>query len=133
MNVSLMRTYRSKKGNVTFVYGVSGSAEDIAKFKEIQGEYYREDDNGKTLWFTTRCIGQSGSLIITTNNKIVPDMSKFDQAASLAKQFGGDLGQSLANAAAAQLLGHSAPEAAPAPAAIPVAQAEEVADEDEVE
>jgi hypothetical protein len=88
MNIRLLRTYRSKKGNVTFVYGVSGTEKDLASFKEIQGEYYREDDNGQTLWFTTRCVGQSGTLIITTNNKIVPDMSKFDQAASLAKQFG---------------------------------------------
>ncbi len=37
MKVQLIRSYRSKNGNVTFVYGVTGSDADIAKFKEIQG------------------------------------------------------------------------------------------------
>lgn len=105
MKVRLMRSYRSKNGNTTFVYAVSGNSEDLAAFKTAQGEFYREDDKGTPLWFTTRCIGQTGKLIITTNGNIVPDMSQFDQAASLAKQYGGDLGQELAKAAAAQLLG----------------------------
>ena len=104
MRVQLERSYRSKNGNTTFVYVVTGSASDLEAFKAAQGEYYREDDKGRPLWFTTRCIGQQGSLVITTNGNVVPDMSAFDQAASLAAQYGGNFGAELARAAASQLL-----------------------------
>ena len=110
MNVTLQRSYRSKNGNVTFVYAINGSEQDLEKYKEIQGDFYREDDNGKPLWFTTRCIGDRGKLIITTNNKVVPDMSDFDQAASIAEQYGGNFGQAIANASARKILGADAEE-----------------------
>lgn len=126
MKVKLMRSYRSKNGNTTFVYAVSGSAADLEAFKAAQGEFYREDDKGVALWFTTRCIGQTGKLIITTNGNIVPDMSQFDQAASLAKQYGGDLGQELAKAAAAQLLGGHGINTAASVTATAVAPVEEL-------
>jgi hypothetical protein len=106
MNVKLIRSYRSKNGNATFVYGVSGTASDLEAFEEAQGDYHRVDDEtGMPLWFTTRCIGNAGKLLITTNGNIVPDMSAFDQAASLAEQYGGNFGQSLADSAAQAILG----------------------------
>lgn len=108
MKIKLMRSYRSKKGNTVFVYGVTGSPEQIEAFKNAQGENFRESEEGVALWFTTRCVGQTGSLIITTNGKVVPDMSAFDQAASIAAQYGGNFGQELARAAAANLLTGSA-------------------------
>ena len=115
MNVTLQRSYRSKNGNVTFVYEVNGSKADLAKYEEIQGDFHRKDEvSGKALWFTTRCIGKTGKLIITTNDKIVPDMSEFDQAASLSAQYGGNFGAELAKASAQTLAGnknHSTEEA----------------------
>jgi len=119
MNIKLKRSYRSKNGNPTFVYGVTGNEKDLKAFEAAQGEYYREDtDTGEPLWFTTRCVGQIGKLIITTNGNIVPDMSAFDQAASIAGQYGGNFGQELARIAAAGILGTpaNAVEAAPAKA-----------------
>lgn len=113
MKITLIRSYRSRNGNATFVYGVRGNASDLAAFKQAQGEFYREDTDGTPLWFTTRCVGNQGKLIITTNGNVVPDMSAFDQAASLASQYGGNFGQELARQAAGQILGHS-PSAQPA-------------------
>ncbi len=107
MKIKLIRSYRSKNGNATFVYGVNGTDADLASFKEAQGDYYREDTDGTPLWFTTRCVGDNGSLIITTNGNIVPDMSAFDQAASIASQYGGNFGQELAKQAAQSILGHT--------------------------
>lgn len=130
MKVKLLRSYRSKKGNPTFVYEVDGTEAQLAEYKRIQGGFFREDEaTGKALWFTTRCIGQTGTLIITTNGNIVPDMSKLDQAASIVAQYGGNLGESIANAAAADFLGLSAP-AASAPVASAPAVEEEVEGED---
>lgn len=117
MKIKLVRSYRSKNGHPTFVYQVSGNEKDLAAYKQAQGEYYREDENGNPLWFTTRCVGEVGSLVITTNGNIVPDMSKYDQAASIAQQYGGNFGQELAKAAVANILGGgntSAPQATPA-------------------
>lgn len=105
MKIKAIRSYTSKQGNKVFVYAVSGTKEQLAKFKEASGEFYRESEDGTPLWFTTRSVGDNGELVITTNGKIVPDMSKFDQAASLAKQYGGNLGEELAKHAASALLG----------------------------
>lgn len=115
MKIRLIRSYRSKNGNPTFVYGVSGSTADLEAFKAAQGEYYREDEAGNPLWFTTRCVGTTGKLIITTNGNIVPDMSSFDQAASIAAQYGGNFGAELARMSAAQILGSTS---APAQSAV---------------
>jgi len=106
MKVKYLSSYRSTKGNTVFRYAVTGSKEQIDAYKAAQGDNYREDEaTGQPIWFTTRFIGNTGTLIHTTNGKIVPDMSAYEQAASLAKQFGGDLGVELAKQAAAQLLG----------------------------
>lgn len=107
LTVKMQRSYKSKNGNRTFVYAVSGKQSDLDAFKEAQGEFYREDDQtGQPLWFTTRCIGKTGELLITNNGNVVPDMSAFDEAASLAEQYGGNLGEQLAKEAAQRLLGN---------------------------
>ena len=120
MNVTLQRSYRSKKsGNVVFVYNVKGTQEELTQYEEIQGEHFTIDDKtSEPLWFTTRCIGDSGKLIITESGKIVADMSEFDAAASIAKQYGGDLGVELAKAAAQKLLGKSSVNVETAPKAV---------------
>lgn len=107
MNIKLMRSYKSQKGNTVFVYTVTGSIAQLEAYKTAQAENYRESDTGVSLWFTTRCVGNTGTLIITEKGKVVPDMSAFEQAASLAKQYGGNFGQELARAAVANLLGGS--------------------------
>lgn len=107
MKVKLLRSYKSQNGNTVFVYAVSGNASQLEAYKNASGDFYREDENGTPLWFTTRCIGQRGTLIITAKGKVVPDMSAFEQAASLAKQFGGNFGNELAKATVQQLLGGS--------------------------
>jgi hypothetical protein len=90
-----------------FVYTVSGSTEQLEAFKTAQGTNYREAEDGTPLFFTVRCVGDSGTLIITSTGKVVPDMSQFDQAASLSKQYGGNFGQEIARVAAERLLGAS--------------------------
>ncbi len=105
MKVKLSRSYRSQKGNTVFVYEGSGTDAQIEAYKAAQGDNYRETEAGVPLWFTTRCIGNSGTLVITDKGKVVPDMSAFEQAASLAKQYGGNFGAELAKASVAHLLG----------------------------
>lgn len=116
ISASYARQYK-KAGSqhTTFVYAVSGTPEELAKFEQAQGDYYRTDDKtGAPLWFTTRFVGDDAKLIITSNNKVVADMSEYEKADSLAKQFGGNLGAELTRAAAARLMNpkkDSSPEA----------------------
>lgn len=115
----------SKNGNDTFVYAVSGSKEQLEAFKAAQGNNYREADGsgpepaGTVLWFTTRCVGDTGSLVITSKGNVIADTSAFKQAASLCKQYGGNFGQELAKAAVAKLLGGGNTADAPVPASTP--------------
>jgi hypothetical protein len=96
LKVTCIRTYRSKKGNPTFVYTVKANKDELAAFKKSQGDYYREDEESNPLWFTTRYIGEEGMLMITSNGNCVPDMSEFDKQASLVSQYGGNFGDILA-------------------------------------
>lgn len=127
VQATFVRSYKSKKGNTTFVYNVSGNEANLAKYKQIQGDFYREDEaTKKPLFFTTRFVGDNVSLIITPNDKIVPDMSEFDKASSLANQYGGNLGQALASAAANKLMGGNNQPQQTAPVAIEQVSPEDI-------
>lgn len=117
MQGKFLRSYRklAKNGQPTtvFVYAVTGTDAELAQFKAGQGTNYRESDAGEPLWFTTRVAGQKPTLLFTSKGAVVADMSAFDQAHSLASQYGGSLGQELARAAAAMLsVGASQPAVA---------------------
>lgn len=107
MKGKFLRSYRkASSGNNVFVYTVTGTEEQLAQYKEIQKENYVEDDKtGKPLWFSTRYYGDNIDLVITAKGNVVPDTSEFDKAASLASQYGGNLGTEIAKIAAGNLLG----------------------------
>jgi len=119
MKATFKSTYVSKKGNDTFRYAVTGTAEELTAYKTTQGVNYREDDvTGEPLFFTVRYAGKSVNLITTKSGNVIADLSELKASASIAKQFGGNLGQSIADAAAAQFLfggGASVPQAVTAP------------------
>lgn len=114
MKLNFLKSYVKKEsGNVIFMYKVTGTATELAAYTATNDKIVTDPEHGP-LFFTTRFCGQVTPLIITSNGKACPDTSAFDQAASLAKQYGGNLGQELARAAAQQLLGHTpAPQAQP--------------------
>ena len=98
--------YVSRNGNVVFRYKVTGSTEAMSAYEDAQGEYYTVDDaTGNVLWFTTRFAGDKATLVVTDAGKIYADMSEFHKQASLAKQFGGNLGAELARIGASKLTG----------------------------
>jgi hypothetical protein len=113
MQGKFLRSYRklSKAGSplTVFVYAVTGTDEQLAQFKANQGPNYRESDDGEPLWFTTRVAGQKPKLLFTSKGAVVADMSAFDQAHSLASQYGGSLGAELARRASEMLMTGSAP------------------------
>lgn len=117
MKFKKLRSYKKvgKNGKTytVFVYAVSGTPEQLAKYKALQGDKHRVDEDGTPLWFSTRFVGETGQLIMSDKG-VFADMSEFDAAASLADQYGGNLGQELARAAAGKLMGNPIPESVPA-------------------
>jgi len=114
MNITFSRNYVKKDtGNDVFVYVVTGTPEQLEAFKSAQGSNYRVDQKtGEILWFNSRYVGETGKLIITSNNKVVADTSAFAKAKSLSAQYGGNFGQELARASAMALVsGLSKPSA----------------------
>lgn len=108
MKVKFERTYKNEKGTQVFVYSVDGTEKELTEYEEAQGSFFRKDqETDVPLWFTTRSIGPRGKLIITGKGKVIADMSEYEQAASMAKQFGGNFGAELARASVAALLGKS--------------------------
>lgn len=118
LTITFLGDYISKAGNVTFRYSVDGKPEALAVFADVQGDYLREDEStGKYLWFTSRYCGDSATLIVNSDTgKIYPDMSEFRKQASLAKQFGGNLGDQIAQTAVSKLFRKTEQPAEPAPA-----------------
>ncbi len=118
MKARFQRNYRSQNtGTPTFVYSVSGTEAEIAQYKTAQGDFLRTDDeSGAPLWFTTRYAGDVVNLIITQAGNVIADMSEFDKANSLVEQYGGNLGEKLAEGLVGKLLGGSAPASSSAPA-----------------
>lgn len=123
MKITFLRNYRkAETGNMVYVYGVSGTPEQLEAFKEAQGDNYKVDEEtGAVLWFSTRYIGDAGQLSISRNGKVFADTSEFDKANSLCEQYKGTaLGDQLARVMAEKLLDSlgggktSAPVAKPA-------------------
>jgi len=106
--------YTSPKGNTVFVYAVSGTEQELADFKKAQGDFYREED-GTPLWFTTRFVGNTAPLVITSKGKVIADLSEYKKAESLVKQFGGNFGQELAKQMISGLTGNNSNVAQSAP------------------
>lgn len=108
MKATFLRNYRKQEsGNLVFVYKVTGSKEDLAKYKTAQGEYHTVDKKDGVLYFSPQFVGPEVELLITSKGKVVADMSKFDMAQSLAEQYKGtELGSEIAKQAVAMLLGN---------------------------
>jgi hypothetical protein len=117
MKINYLRSYRKKDtGRLVFVYTVSGTTAQLAAYKTAMGDKHTVDESGTPLWFTIRFVGKSGSLIMTSENKVIADTSAFDQAQSLVEQYQGALGQEIAKQLVGQLLGNGPAKAVSAPA-----------------
>jgi hypothetical protein len=95
VSVKFKSSYKKEGGKTIFVYRVTGSPENIARYKELQGGNLVEETPGKPLYFTQFALGAEGQLILG-ETRIIPDRSHLDMAQSLAAQYGGNLGETIA-------------------------------------
>lgn len=108
LTATLKGSYRSKKsGQKVYTYEVDCTPKEKAALKAAKGDYYRETETGIPLHFITefdaagekRIIEPVVSLVITTNNLVVVDDTKQEQA--LMRDIKGHLAKSIADAKAA--------------------------------
>ena len=92
-------------GRPVFVYAVDGTRANLDAYADAQGSSHRVDEaTGKDLWFTGKYCGETGTLLVNTDKgTMYPDMSAFRRQASLAAQFGGNLGNQIAQTALGKL------------------------------
>lgn len=106
MTAKYLRQYRNKKGNLVFVFIVMGTPAELAKYKEIQGDFYREDEGNQPLFFDKDYTSEKIDLLITKDGKrVLADNSELEKAKSQVKAFGGDIGQAMAQVKAQQITG----------------------------
>lgn len=106
-----------KNGGTMFVSRVTGTKEELAKYKEVQGTNYREDEDGTPLHYSFNVCHPDGSALKLTRagDKFFVDNSEKAKNISLVAQYPGAIGDALAAQIAARLLGG---KAITAPAAV---------------
>lgn len=114
---------------VFFVYIVSGTQEELESFRVAQAANYKVGDDpkrpnefGKPLWFSLDYHGEICTVNISKNNKVYADNSEMRKMASIAKQYGANLGDAIAHQFAAQMLGKQAVAPQQAPQIVPPEQ-----------
>lgn len=58
-----------KNNNPIFVYELSGEKADLEAYKKAQGEYYRESDAKKPMYFSQRPIENGSELSLTKSGR----------------------------------------------------------------
>lgn len=97
--------YTSRSGVPMTSFTVTGTDAEIAAFKVAQGEYYRSTDDGKGHVFTcpgTHVLSEYELQISRKGRPYIIDPIK--QQANVVAQYGGNLGQSMADQLARETL-----------------------------
>ena len=125
LNGQSLRQYRNGKGNLVFVYRVSGTPEALEAYKTAQGANLRHEDDDPAkapLFFTTVPSDVKRiDIIQTRDGGWIMDTSELDAAAALTARFGGNFGNVYAQNFLAQRNqgGGASVSNTPAPAAQP--------------
>lgn len=70
MKINFLRGYVSKNGNPTFVHTVQGTETEIANYKAVLGDNFREDEElGLPLYFDSRRQSDGTSLALRRDGK----------------------------------------------------------------
>ncbi len=99
LTAKMSGTYVKSTGTRVFRYQVNGSADEIQKYKDCQGDNLVLDDNtGKPLYFTTRYVSDNIKLLITSQNKIATDDTEIAKIQSLVETYGIDVARLMLSA-----------------------------------
>lgn len=114
MKIKFHGSYRNAKGTLVHRYLVSGTEEQLAEYKNVQGDNYRANEAGVPLFFTVNPIGNSGTLSLNKKGVFTAISSDTTSAMAIAsaKQFGAEVTAAVAARIADKLMsGISAPAA----------------------
>jgi hypothetical protein len=97
--------HTSRAGNLTYRYTVEGTKPELAKFKKLQGQYYKETskaEGSQPIYFTNQFPGNTASLKFV-NKGVIIDNEELNKQIGAVKAAGGDLGAALAKSVADKL------------------------------
>lgn len=99
MKINFKREYRSSgkrnpatKGKPRFSYTVSGTPAELKAFKQAQGDFYVEGEDGAPILNLLQYVGKSANLLQTRDGRFVPEtggipsITTLTQASSVAEQ-----------------------------------------------
>lgn len=95
---------KNGKGIVMFRYLVTGKPEELAQYKAAQGDFFRENEEGRAMFFTPNYNGDNITLGITSKGKVYADTAELDKLSSLVNRYPGALGTAIANLGAQKIL-----------------------------
>ena len=83
MKITFKRQYRKdaegeKASSIVFVYGITGTPEEIADYKAVKGTNFREDKDTKEPLFFGNRLAPSGSVIVKTEKEDKTGVKKID-------------------------------------------------------
>lgn len=129
MKAVFKNEYKTSEGVLRNAYLVSGTPEELAAYKTaktMDGDYYREDDNGAPLYTSSNLLLGKGSIelhIAKKTGRVYADTNEIDRIDSICKKYvNSPLGNALANLGAAQLWKKAFGSAMPIEATAPVAE-----------
>ena len=128
MKIKQVNEY-TKNGKTQFVYAVDGTKEELAKYKTVKGEFYREHEGtGKPLFFSQDSLPNgTGTLKFKRDGDgVFIDRSEMAKNISLVNQYPGAIGEALAKQIASNILGNKTVSAS---APVQVEQPEEETEE----
>ena len=126
MKATLLRQYPSKKnpGQINYTYVLDGNSEEIAMYKQSQGDYLRLHDDGRPLFFTDKF----GVDCVKFSSKGEPfaDTSEIDNLSNYVGQMQeGTLKNATAQALAQHIIAKFSKPAPSATASVPVKEADD--------
>lgn len=77
-----------KNGKNVVVYEVSGTADELIKFRSSDSAKSIDKETGKDLWFTNRFSGNVVDIVVSKNNICYADTSELQRFASMAQAMG---------------------------------------------
>jgi hypothetical protein len=91
LQILLDGTFRSKtektRGKIRYRYTVKGTEEALEAYREAQGDYYAESEDGTPLFYSANFVGKRSKIQITDKGQIISGSTQLDMLNSLAEQY----------------------------------------------
>lgn len=97
LKATFLTQYRKAGGKLVFIYLLDGTVEQLAEYKKVKGEHYREHDvTKKPMFFSPRLGGKAAEIKLNADGKDYSmDTTRLDQLANFTAQYGAEIAETM--------------------------------------